>query len=69
MAHKIIEGVRSYGNLDSMKYEYFTDEETEIHKKEGRKLPKETHMMKLDKTDKILPPNMLKKHIIYYSLA
>lgn len=32
MAHKIIEVVNiTYGNLDSVKYRYFTDEETEIH--------------------------------------
>lgn len=48
MAHKIIEGVRTYSNSDSMKYEYFTDKETEIHKEERNKLPKETHMVKLE---------------------
>lgn len=47
MAHKIIEVVNiTYGNLDSVKYRYFTDEETEIHEEERSQSPKETYMVK-----------------------
>lgn len=62
MAHKIIEVVNiTCGNLDSVKYRYLTDEETEIHEEVSppRKLIWWTRI----ETDKNLPLNMLKKPI------